>query len=522
MDSQYLYSEFMRTPAMMDALMNTSSSYDDAMLRSKEYAKMFSRNNDMQEAASLSGLQKNFSGYAETPLLSTQYFNASVASYVSSFAGYMSIEKDFEQPNGLFYWFDTLGVSDLRAVIPNLGKDELDGVGTVGVFKNNVSVAAPTGGAQSGEYTSLIARKIVPGTVRVKVTYVPSGSTTTTTTVDLIDNGQGKFITLPGVLDDTTTKTNGVNYLAGLVTVSFKMNSKMPAIGTIKDITIVGKEDVTGTPCNTAGASNAHANDKRFMAKMNQLALNTVPDMLIAEYNIAALGAMKKATGTDMATFLFNKLRELYTKCINRTLVRTLEEGYIGTTVGDETNSGGERLDLTTNGLSSTFHDYRSRVDLFEAYMVDIEAALTQKAVKGCDISTFVVGKLAANQFQKASIIGKWERNTKMTYINDLLGWYNGIPVLRSEDVEETNTDIVQYDDKTNTTVKLARFYAIHKTKDGQMAPLARGIYMPLTDTPTVGNYNNPTQMAAGIYYQEGIKYLAPELVQRVEFRIGI
>lgn len=512
MDSQYLYSEFMHTPAMMDALMNTSSSYDDAMLRSKEYAKMFSRNNDMQEAASLSGLQKNFSGYAETPLLSTQYFNASVASYVSSFAGYMSIEKDFEQPNGLFYWFDTLGVSDLRAVIPNLGKDELTNVGTVGVFKNNVSVNAAEGGAQSGEYTSLIARKIVPGTVRVKVTYLPSGAKTTTT-VDLIDNGQGKFITLPGVLDDGS-KVNGVNYLAGLVTVSFKMESNMPAIGEIKTIDIVGKEDVTGTPCNTAGASNAHANDKRFMAKMNQLALNTVPDMLIAEYNIAALGAMKKATGTDMATFLFNKLRELYTKCINRTLIRTLEEGYIGTTVGDEANNGGERLNLTTKALGSTFHDYRSRVDLFEAYMVDIEAALTQKAVKGCDISTFVVGKLAANQFQKASIIGKWERNTKMTYINDLLGWYNGIPVLRSEDIDETNVD--------TDGSKLARFYAIHKTKDGQMAPLARGIYMPLTDTPTVGNYNNPTQMAAGIYYQEGIKYLAPELVQRVEFCIGI
>ena len=54
------------------------------------------------------------------------------------------------------------------------------------------------------------------------------------------------------------------------------------------------------------------------------------------------------------------------------------------------------------------------------------------------------------------------------------------------------------------------------------MAPLARGIFMPLTDTPTVGNYANPTQMAAGIYYQEGIKTLANELVQRVEFTAGI
>ena len=40
--------------------------------------------------------------------------------------------------------------------------------------------------------------------------------------------------------------------------------------------------------CNTIGASNAHANDKRFIAKMQQLGLATVPDMLVAEYNIAA------------------------------------------------------------------------------------------------------------------------------------------------------------------------------------------------------------------------------------------
>jgi hypothetical protein len=44
---------------------------------------------------------------------------------------------------------------------------------------------------------------------------------------------------------------------------------------------------------------------------------------------------------------------------------------------------------------------------------------------------------------------------------------------------------------------------------------------MPLTDTPTIGNYNNPTQMASGIYYQEGVRYMAPELVQKVTFKVG-
>ena len=171
------------------------------------------------------------------------------------------------------------------------------------------------------------------------------------------------------------------------------------------------------------------------------------------------------------------------------------------TGIGFDPNYGG-------GAYKNFFTDYRSRVDLFDAYLVNVETMLASKAVKGVDVTAYVAGLQACNQFQKGSVIGKWERNTKMTYISDLLGWYNGIPVLRSTDINETDGE--------------GTFYAIHKTKDGQMAPLARGIYMPLTDTPTVGNYNNPTQMAAGIYYQEGTKYMAPELVQKVTFKYSI
>jgi hypothetical protein len=203
-----------------------------------------------------------------------------------------------------------------------------------------------------------------------------------------------------------------------------------------------------------------------------------------------------------MATFLFTKLRELYTKMINYKLVSTLEEGYLGDTLVD--------LDLsnTESGVKGQFYDYRSRVDLFDAYLINVETSLAEKAVKGVTTTAYVAGPQAVNQFMKGGIIGKWEVNKKMTYINDLAGWYNGIPVLRSTDIAEAKGE--------------ATFYAIHKTHDGQMAPLARGIYMPLTDTPTIGNYNNPTQMASGIYYQEGTKYMAPELVQKVTFKYGI
>lgn len=478
------YTQLMSDPKMMIALKNSSVSAEDAAIRGREYAKMFSRNEELLSGFGLNStnlLQKTFSGYAETPLLSTQYFNASVASYVSSFAGYMSIERDFDQPNGLFYWFDVLGVTDLRPVIPNLGADQYQDVQTMGHFELPVTVASAT-----TAYAPLIGRKLIPGTVRVKIV---DGANK----YELIDNGQGNFMAVAGVI-----KSGTVNYLNGKV--EFELATAIDA-DPANSITIVGKEDVTGTPSCTNGASNAHANDKRFIAKMQQIGLNTVPDMLVAEYNIAALGALKKATGSDMATFLFTKLRELYTKTINYKLVTMLEEGYTGTTMSD--------LDLSNGpvGLANKFYDYRSRVDLFDSYLINVESALATKAVKGVNTTAYVAGNQACNQFQKGGIIGKWEKNDKMTYINDLLGWYNGIPVLRSTDIQEAAGE--------------GTFYAIHKTHDGQMAPLARGIYMPLTDTPTIGNYNNPTQMASGIYYQEGVRYMAPELVQKVTFKVG-
>ena len=489
------YQSYMQSEKMMDALMNSSVSLDDARIRANEYAKMFSRNEadfGFNNGANL--LQKTFSGYAETPLLSTQYFNASVASYVSSFAGFMSIERDFDQPNGLFYWFDVLGVTDMRSVIPNLGPDNYRDINSMGGFEANVTPST------NAAYSALVGRKIIPGTVRVKI--VPA-TADNRAAFELVDDGQGNLMAKAGLIS-----AGNINYLNGKV--EFTLTTPL-ATATGATITIIGKEDVTGTPCNTTGASNAHANDKRFVAKMQQLGLQTVPDMLVAEYNIAALGAMKKATGADMASFLFTKLRELYTKMINYKLVDTLQSGYTGATMTDlDLSATGIGFDTTATGNPNnvTFTDYRSRVDLFDAYLINVETELATKAVKGVTTTAYVAGTRAASQFQKGGIIGKFKRNDKMTYISDLLGWYDGVPVLRSTDVTEAAGE--------------GTFYALHKTADGQMAPLARGIYMPLTDTPTIGNYNNPTQMASGIYYQEGTKYLAPELVQKVTFKVGL
>jgi len=480
-----MYTDFnslMQTPQMVDAILGSSVSAADANSRMNEYAKVFSRSESVNNMNPVNLLQKTFSGYAETPLLSTQYFNASVASFVSSFAGFMSIERNFDQPTGLFYWYDVLGVTDMRTILPNLGPDQYQDIQAMGTFTSEVTVSGTA-------YTEILGRKIIPTTLRVKVVDPAGGN------YELIDNGQGQLMAVAGKL-----ATSSINYLNGKV--EFTLGAAPAAAdGKNPSITIIGKEDVIGTPCNTNGASNAHQFDKRVIGKLQQIALTTVPDMLVAEYDIPSVAAVQKSTGSDMASFLFTKLRELYTKIINYNLVHTLEEGYAGNVMAD--------LDMTVNSTdqSGKFMDYKSRIDLFDSYLIEVESEIAKKSYKGVKTTAYIAGNRASNQFQKGGQIQKWERNTKMTYVNDLLGWYDGIPVLRSLDVNEAPGE--------------GTFYAIHKTDDGQMAPLARGIFMPLTDTPTIGNYNNPAQMASGIYYQEGVRYMAPELVQKVTFKVG-
>ena len=451
-DEARLFSEAIQGKTS-DKLLGSSVSAEDARLRMNAYQKVFSRYNENKRE-----YQKMFSGYAETPLLSTQYFNATVAAYVSSFAGFMSIERDMDQPNGLFYWLDVLGVSDYRTVMPNLGPDMFNNINTMGRFESDITSEVPAG---STAVTYLIGRKIIPGTLRIKIKVATDNSI-----VELIDAGQGEFMARANIL-----KSSKIDYKNG--NVQFEL---ITATAAGDKVTLIGSEDTTGVPCNLNGAA-APKNGNRFLAKLQQIGLSTVPDMLSTEYNISSLAAMKKATNTDMASFMFTKLREMYTKLINSKLVTTLANEYVGDTY---------QIDLSAN--SAKYMDYRSNLDYFVSQLIEVESILAQKAVKGVRTTAYVAGADASNMFQKCTAIGKFEKNDKATYINDLLGWYDGVPVLRTTDIAKGDV------------------YAIHKTVDGQMAPLARGIYLPLTDTPTIGNYNNPTQMAAGIYYQEGIK----------------
>lgn len=455
MNETRMYADLVKSSKMLiPGLMASSRSAQDAKNREKVYQQVFSN------YEGLKGIIKAFSGQAENQLLTNQFFNATVASYVQSFAGYIAIERSMDQPNALMGFMDILGVTDNRKVLPNIGTENLANI-------NNRIVSSAT--LVGGVTNIALGKKIVPGSL--KVTFVDSSAALS---VEAVDDRKGALIAASTVLS-----TGTINYLTGAL--SFTLGAIFtPAAG--DTYTVTATEDVTGTP-DFGGTPNGH---NRFKTDLQYIRVDTLPDMLIGESNLVAMAAMQKSTGIDPLAMLGQKLTELFTKVINGNMVNSLLANYAGST---------EAIDMAT--MAPSYNDYRSSIDYFSSKLIDVDTVLATKSVKGVKATAYLVGTEMGNYFRKAKLIGMFVDNKGTNYVNDLIGTYDGIPVLQHTSI----------DSKTG--------FAVHKTIGGELAPLMRGIFLPLTNTPTVGNYNNPTQVANGVFYQEAQQSIVPELVQK-------
>lgn len=443
------------------ALMQGSVSAQDARLRKATYARVFSNYEAVKDAL------RTFSGLTETPVLANQYFNATMASYVRSFAGFLSIERDMDQEHALLNFMDLLGVTDNRKVLPNVGKENLSNINSRFTTSGQLIAGNP-------QVTVSTGKKILPGSVEIKLVHAANPANP----IIIRDNRKGVLISEPGVLTAGT-----VDYTAaGKITFSLGASFTIAAGDTFA---IVAAEDVAGNP---EFNQVAHGNN-RFKLEQKYVQLDAISDMLIGESNLMSIATMNKSLGVNPQDVLGAKLTELYTKLVNQKLVGAIQDNYEGN-VHD--------IDITT--WSTTWYDYNSQLNAFIAELVGIDTDLAQKSVKGVNATAYVVGMEVSNWFEKCKGVGAFTPVTDSTYINDLRGYINGVPVLRHTDIDPNVG------------------YAIHKTKDGQLAPLMRGIYLPLTNTPAVGSYQNPTQFAQGVYYDEVNASIVPELVQK--FRI--
>lgn len=449
-----------------EMLRNSSASEDDLANRQEVYSKVMTQFEELREA------YRAFSGYAEIPILSNQYFNATMASYVRSFAGFLTIERAMDQPTALLWFNDLLGVVDRRVVLPNLGKENLKGINA----RFNTQAPLVVGQAT---YEISTNKKLIPGSVEINLVHALEPNKVFT----IKDDRNGNLLAPAGILAKNDNDKISVNYATGLIT--FKVGDGF-TIAANDSYSIIGYEDVAGDPAygQLTGPGN-----NRFTVDMKNIVVTSEPDMLVGENNLMAMAAAKKSISMDPQEVVGQKLTELYTKLVNGKLT----DGIIN-------NAQGNAVVIPMQRYMTQFTDYNSRLDAFQADLVNVDTAMAKSTMKATKATAYLVGEGTGNWFRKLRNTGNWTDNTESTYINDLLGYFNGIPVLR------------------HTSVGHNTGYAIHKTPGGELAPLMRGIYLPLTNMPIVGNYNNPSQFATGVYYQEANEIIMPELIQ--EFTI--
>jgi len=440
----------------LSALAGSSVSSADANSRKAEYEKIFSRYEKMKEA------YKMFSGVTEIPILSNQYFNATVASFVRSFAGYLSIERDMDEPTALLWFDDVLGVYDERLVLPNLGKENLDGITNEIAFEDQ-ALTDPAITVSTGQL-------LIPGSVTA---FIVSEDKAKRAVVK--DDAHGNLLAPAGILVSGT-----VDYKSGAI--EFEVAGTDFIGGTY---TVRAASDTPGNPVYGQVANNQK---NRFKLGMKHIIVPSMADTLFGDSNLVSMAQAQKSLNQNPMETLGNKLVEAYTKKINSLLVNETIRA-----------ARGNAHVIDTTAWTAKFHDFNSRLNAFSAEMVNVDTDLAEKSVKGVEATAYICGAKAGNWFRQLRGTGEFTEEKGSTYVNDLLGFYHDIPVLRHTDVAPN------------------KFYAIHKTPGGEMAPVIFGTYLPLTWTPNIGSYDNPTQVVSGCFYQNGIRAISSALIQEVE-----
>jgi hypothetical protein len=465
-------------------LETSSMGAEDAESRARNWDKVFSNLDEIVEDRTYSHQGAGSPGYSSASLHGIEFFDATVAAMIKSYAGIFSVERAMEQPNASLPYMNLYGVKTGNLITPNIGVSatfqEGDGFMsqevTVPLLSATDTFTLATTGSTAG-FANLNALPIVPGSV--KITYSEVGKAVMT----IVDNGQGQLLAPAGFLT------------SGQVTYALDNNPSNPEVtfevATIATAAVTVKvEFVYDTPKEL---------NERIKPELEYYQASTSPVIVPFEINQVANLSAKKALGIDMRKLTLSQITDEYTKLINK---KTVTQIINSAKTKDEAI-----IDLQAFTIATS--DYRTHLESFMAQLKAVDTAMAKKTEKGVNVSAYLVSLELGNLFQQLEMITtKWVPNKDMSYVDDVIGYYNGIPVVRTKWIPEVNGGVAQG-------------YAIHKTKEGQLAPLMRGIFLPLTNMDEVGSFDNPLLKSGGIFSYEGVSMLTQDLTIGFQVKFG-
>jgi len=547
MRAKVLIEKALKQKAFRGALIQSSlNNREYASYRLTEYEKAYS-NQDVYEKATLERMFSALPGTATTrgfPNYGVVLQLASLLANVSSFSGFLTIEKTIEQPNFVLHFMDLIGTNvrdrnQPSPVFPTVGPTRYDNSAyglqtyTTPSTATQLVINNTTFSTAAGLLANAAIPPIMPYTIKIVVKAYTGGSLVATEV--FTDNGNGMLVSL-GVSSGTIT----IDPATPIPHIARYGNPSLPPQSTGWDFTI-NSIQINGPTGSQLVAELSFAfnytepiyypgqeQDERFTLNLTRVvAVNTKPAKLTIELNKQELAAISKSLSQDLQPVIVQRIGEIYNKMVNRYIVRKYMQRFVTDTVNysdfviiDVGSPIGGPGGATTP--DSTYNQYIPILDRMRGGFEKVRQELHRKSFIANKPTALLCSPKLAYFLARSIMVEQslWVEE-KVTYINDLFGYYIGIPVLIHTELEALDTAFDAWARGTGRPmanssldfVTAAVGFAVAILPDNNLAPMVRATFLPPTNTPTVANFNNPLQEAFSMFYQEEVDVVAPELV---------
>lgn len=282
----------------------------------------------------------------------------------------------------------------------------------------------------------------------------------------IVDNSRGSLMAEAGLLE-----AGKVNYQEGTISLTFAKD--LPE--QVKEVTCQVAVDYVAKEQLDAITGEV----KYYNARAAQIVVPVKRD-IITDVSIKKMGVLNPDKLYAQA------MLDQYHVRRNTLLAKNIMRGYRGNTL---------EIDLSKFTLQTS--EYPAYINAFINMLEGLDQNIANRLGVVKHPTAYLVGKEVKYAFSTLASSKDWVPNEKATYVVGLEGWWKGRPVVYSDQLSDNEA------------------YASCKTVDGNLAPLISGNFLPMSNLPTVGNYDNANKYSTGIYSMESLDLLTSELLQR-------
>ncbi|MEM5878729.1 MAG: hypothetical protein QXF12_07685 [Candidatus Aenigmatarchaeota archaeon] len=532
-NTEEIVRRFFSSPRARKALLKGSGNNKAlAEKRFKEYVKMVDKITNFYSNMKYFSVNAG-TGLSHFPHMGTAVSLAALMAMVRSIAGFTTVEKAIEQPNVTLYFLDLMSVTG-GARYPVVGPFDYTG-NTITPYRGSTRFSLPystptftisIGPAASGANINIDTNQLVnagasapailPRSFKLTIKHLDNNNQLVAQT-EIMDDGSGNFL-LPSTALAAPFSFNivGSNITYGSATSvppsPFTANLVFNLAATTGTILV----EFSWTYAAPEQVSYpVPGNETRLKLDLTRtVVVNTRPNVQAAEIDLFTIDTMRKTMNVDIVELLTQRISEILIDLMNRYIANV----YVNKILPQR---GVLEIDVSTPvGGGPTISSYNAYNPIVDKIMGELES-VNHKLAKDSFIG------LTANAYMVSSRMAYWLARTGLIdpsnyvredsrFINGLVGYYRGVPVV-------VNVALDPIFDTTIITgplqnLQTAGGFAIHNLPDNDLAPAVYATFLPITATPTVGNFNNPVQQVLGLYHQADVANLAPELC--VPFRM--